>query len=238
MEEKIKEFEATLDANLTDEEKAEKIAQKKEELEEEQRVADELARKAEEDAKNIDFQKELDKVQKPEKSELEKAQKALHFNALRLVELGGDPADVLKLKKEDKKPADDVQSVVQETLQKEMAMRDARALAKNEDHLKLIMHYVENNKLSVQEAYLLSVKGTLMRSIVEAKRANVEYAKPDSGGRKVDTVEVPERSQEETQLLERRGMRFNPKTKTYQGRFYEEYFDSNEKVWKSRKLVK
>mgnify|MGYP001588028485 FL=1 len=195
--------------------------------EEAKKLADEAAKQ------NIDFKKELERVQLEPKSEKEKAERALHFNAQRLVELGGDPADVLKLKK-DEKP-DDVSSVVK----REFAERDAQALSRSDDELKLILWYVDNKKVSVEEAHLLANKGRFIRSITEARRANVNFAKPDEGGRKIgNDIEVPARSPEDVKVLERRGMRFNPKTKSYQGKFYEEYYDSAEKTWKSRKLIK
>ena len=216
--------------DLTEETDTEETSPESQETEETKEKSEETKEK------DIDFKKELEKVQPQTKSELEKAQKALHFNAQRLVELGGDPAEVLKLKRETKKDNADVD--VKSVIQREFIERDVRAMSKNEDHFKLMMHYVDDKKLSAEDAYVLSMKGQILRSITEIKRAGVQYAKPDTGGRKVDTVEVPERSHEEVAILERRGMRFNPKTKTYQGKFYEEYYDSTEKAWKSRKLVR
>jgi hypothetical protein len=211
------EFEAELEG-LSDEEKSQKIADKE----------------AEESSKHIDFKKELEKVQEQPKSELEKAQRALHFNAERLKELGGDPADVLKLKKDENKDNVDVSSAIK----REFAERDARILAKSDDEYKLIMWYVDNKNVSIEEAHLLANKGRFVRSITEANRARVNYSKPDEGGRKITASEVPARSQEEINLLARRGMMFNSKTKTYQGKFYEEYYDSATKTWLSRKLQK
>lgn len=184
----------------------------------------------ESEEKDIDHKKELEKLEteKP-KSELEKAQKALHFNAERLKELGGDPAEVLKIKKAE---TPDVTEVVQ----RQFAERDAKALSKTEDEYKLIMWYVDNRKLPVEDAYILANKGKLQRSILEAKRSQVDFGKPSLHGKKADTSTVPTRSIEEVALLERRGMRLNPKTKTYQGKFYEEFWNGT--AWESRKLPK
>jgi hypothetical protein len=224
--------------------------EKKEELEEEtdteeaspedQKIeseeSEEGSEEAKEENKDIDFKKEFEELEsksKP-KSELEKAQKALFFNAERLKELGGDPAEVLKIKPQEKQEnGDDVKSLVS----REFKERDARTLARgNEDLYKVIMWYVDNRKLDVDEAYLLANKGRIMRTVTEAKRAAVDYGKPDSGGRKIEKQTIPDRSPEDKAVLERRGLRFNPKTQSYQGKFTEEYYDTAEGTWKSRKL--
>ena len=194
------------------------------------------ADEAEDDSTGIDFKGELEKLESGEKkpkSEKEKAERALHFNAERLRELGGDPASVLKIKapEEGETKTPDVREVVNE----QFADRDARALAKSDDEYKVIMWYVTNRKLSVQDAYLLANKGRIQRSLIEAKRGQVDFGKPNIAGKKKPSGTIPKHPGEA--LLARRGMVFNPATKTYQGKYYEEFYDPTDKTWKSRKLA-
>ena len=188
----------------------------------------------EESEKDIDYKGELEKLEKsPEKerSEAEKAARALHFNAQRARELGIDVEEALGIKKKKDEP-DDVDS----KLERKFAERDAQALAKTDDELKLIMWYVDNRNLSVDDAYVLANKGKIQRAISEGKRAQVRFAGVTGTERKAEQVSAPERSPEEQAVLQRRGMNFNAKTKTWQGKFYEEYWDGTDKMWKSRKL--
>lgn len=174
------------------------------------------------------YEEQLEKVQKRERSELDKAKRALHFNAERLKELGGDPADVLGVKPQKN---NDVESL----LDKKFAERDARQMVKSESEFKLVMWYVENKGLSVEEAHLLANKDRFKRSIDEVKRANVVYSQAE-GGKKVTKPKVPERTPEEVRLLASRGLNYNPKTQTYQGKYTEEYYNPETKNWESRKL--
>ena len=180
-------------------------------------------------SEDIDFEKELENLEggKPEKSELEKAKRSLHFNAERVKELGGDPTEIVG------KPKAETTDVKSE-IDKKFAERDARSLAKSDAEFKVMMWYVNNKGLSIQEAHLLANKGKIMRFGEELKRSNVETSKGGSSARKVPTTLVPERSPEEVAVLTRRGLKLNPKTKTYQGKIYEEYWTGS--GWASRKI--
>lgn len=230
---KTEELEAEVDTEETSPESQQTESEETEDTEQE-------SEESEEEEQDIDFKKELEKVEttKPTRSEEEKAVYTLKRLAQRVKdEFGKDPATILNIKpKIEKKETEDVESVVQNSMQKSFNERDARQLAKNEDHFKLIMHYVENNKLSVPDAYVLSMKGALLRKETEIKRGLVTFASPNGGSRKVVVAEIPRHPAED--LLIRRGLTFNPKTKTYQGKFTEEYYDTNDKTWKSRKISK
>jgi len=190
-----------------------------------------------EDTEHIDYEAELEKVQNEEAekkqsqyTELEKAQRALHFNAQRLKELGGDPADVLGVKPQEAK-TDDPRSIVKE----ELDDRDALARANGNDGMyKLMKHYMGKG-LSVDDAYVLANKGKILRSVGEAKRGNVQFAHAPNAQR-ITSEAVPQRSAEEVQLLARRGLHFDAKTKTYRGKFTEEYYDPQVGHWLSRKI--
>ena len=197
----------------------------------EEDVAEEEAPKE----KDIDYAKKLADVQKTQpRSELEKASYTLKKTAERLTEIGGDPAEVLNIKPPTPEPQDtpDVQSVVK----REFAERDARAISRNDDEYALIMWYVDNKGLSVQEAHLLANKERFQRNVTEARRANPSVATP-SAGTKVATSAIPMPSQERIALAEGRGLKFNPKTREFVGKHSREYWDPNEKTWKSQLLV-
>jgi hypothetical protein len=186
----------------------------------------------EETEEDIDYKKELETLEKekpPQRSEADKAKRALHFNAERAKELGLDPAEILGIK-----PKVEGEVDIDSQMDRKFAERDARQMATSDDEFKLIMWYMDNRALSLEEAHLLANKGRIKRAISEGKRANVRFANPSGTERRVTQTTVPTRSPEEQAILTRRGMTFNPKTKTYQGKFYEEYWDGSE--WASRKL--
>ena len=190
------------------------------------------------DSQDIDFNKELSDLEaKQPKSELEKAKKALFYNAQRLQELGGDPAEVIGIKKEIVADKPEATNDVHSEVEKEFIKRDARSLAKTDEEYKVIMWYVDNNKVSVEDAYLLAHKGRLMRTISEVQRAKGAIPSLGGGaGRKVGGDIIPTHPGEE--VLQRRGYKLDPKSKTWKGKFYEEYYDQATKSWKSRKLQK
>ncbi len=190
----------------------------------------------EEESEDIDYKKrleeELDKDDKSEKSELEKAQRALFFNAQRVKELGGDPNTVLgKPKKVETEENVDLDT----KLELKFAERDLRARAKNEDHFKLMMFYVKEKGLSPDDAYFLSNRGSIERRETEIKRADVQY-QTTSSSHKGKSRQAPKLSAEEKALLERRGLKWNSKSQSYRGKYSETYYDHDEKKWKSRKL--
>lgn len=192
---------------------------------------------SEEEPENIDYEAELNRLkekepQKEKPSELEKAKKALYFNAERLKELGGDPEEILgKPKKKDVEP-DTVD--IDAKLERKFIERDVQAITESVAEYNLVMFYVDKG-LSIEDAHLLANKGKIKRAVDEAKRGNVAFGKVDNGTRIVTEI-VPQRSATEQALLQRRGLAWNPKTKTWQGKFTEEYYDKETKTWKSRKL--
>lgn len=188
-----------------------------------------------EEGKDIDFEKELESLEsgdkKPERNELEKAKRSLHFNAERVKELGGDPSEILGKPKTDEKQGD-----VDSIIDSKFAERDARARAKSESEFKVIMWYVKNKGLSVDDAHMLANKGKILRSTSEFRRSQVDYSKDAGSGQKILRDEIPARSAQEVALLNRRGMQYDPKTKTYRGKYTEEYFDQTQKKWLTRKI--
>lgn len=96
---------------------------------------------------------ELDKVKKP-KSEAEKAKDNLFFNAKRVKELGMDPAEILGIKNQEHKSADDINDDDKpvtlgmfKKMQQENATKTALQLADdipNETERELTRYYLEN----------------------------------------------------------------------------------------------
>lgn len=195
---------------------------------------EESEEETQESSPDIDYKAELERVSKPQqtRTELEKAERALHFNAERFKELGGDPAEVLKIKPVVKKNEDPVD--VDSKVERKFLERDVRAVVKNEDEYNLTMHYVDKG-LSVEDAHFLANKGRVLRSVEEAKRGQVRFGTAISEKKPIVQT-VPDRSPAEVAVLQRRGLTFNPKTKTYQGKYTEEYYDQTTKSWTSRKL--
>ena len=190
-----------------------------------------------EESTDIDYTAELEKAKEKETKEKpderEKARKALFFNAERAKELGLDPAEVLGIKpKVTKKDETDIDS----KLERKFTERDVQSITNSEAEYNLVMFYVDKG-LSIEDAHLLANKGKIKRAVDEARRGNVTFGKVDNGTRIV-TETVPQRSPETVALLARRGLKLNPKTKTYQGTYTEEYYDKDTKSWKSRKLSK
>lgn len=186
--------------------------------------------------KDIDYEAELAKLKEKEEvkekpSELEKAKKALYFNAERLKELGGDPEEILGKPKK-KETTEDIDT----KLERKFIERDVKAIVESDAEYNLVMHYVDKG-LSIEDAHMLANKGKIKRAVDEARRGNVVFGKEDNGTRIVTEV-VPQRSATEQQLLQRRGLAWNPKTKTWQGKYTEEYYDKDSKTWKSRKLTR
>ena len=213
-------------------------------VEEEETVTEETTPETEEEttdeeseeSTDIDYEAELEKAKekdtpKEKPDEREKARKALFFNAERAKELGIDPAEVLGIKpKVEKKDETDIDS----KLERKFTERDVRGVTNSEAEYNLVMFYVDKG-LSIEDAHLLANKGKIKRAVDEAKRGNVIFGKVDNGTRIVTEI-VPQRSPEQVAILARRGLKFNPKTKTYQGKYTEEYYDRESKSWKSRKL--
>jgi len=190
------------------------------------------------ESKDIDFKQELDKLEKTNtRTELDKAEFTAEKVLQRISELGGDPTKVAtKFVKE--KPKEEIKEFATlQDLDIKLAEQEVRKLAKSDDEFKVIMWWIKNKNLSVEDAHLIANKGKLKTSLDEVIRGKVIPRTISTGpGQRIAAEKVPERSVEEQKVLERRGLRFNPKTQTYQGRFTEEYYDTTDKKWKSRRL--
>lgn len=188
------------------------------------------------DEEDIDFEKELAEIegggkQPPvtpapapagePKTELEKAKRALHFNAKRLKELGGDPAEVLGTPITPVTPAAPVTPVTPpaENLIENLAEMEAAKYARTDAERKVIMHHYRtsirasgNVVTDIQNAYMIAHKGRIQRSFDEIRRsAGVRPMVATPAGRrpKVESVKTPELSKSEQGIMRQRGFKQN-----------------------------
>lgn len=182
---------------------------------------------------DIDYTKELEALEetkKPQFSPQERATFNLQKAAEKAKELGIDPASTLGIE-----GSPEAEYVTKKDLALRDAKVEARRLSRSDGEFNLIMWYVENRGFSVDEAHLLANKGKLKRSVEEIARAN--EARPNQGsgaGERVPQKKETRQPAETEARLAQRGLKWNPKTGTYQGQFTEEYFDGSS--WKSRKI--
>lgn len=179
------------------------------------------------EGKDIDFEKELERLEndaKPPRSELEKAERALHFNAKRFRELGGDPGKVLGAPPADAAPAPATDKTPKDAPEnqyvtiEQYAEQEAAKLAKTDAERKVIMltyktKIVRTGNIvdDIQNAYLIAHKGKITRSFDEIRRsANVRPTPGITPGRKPATQPpAVTLSAADQQVLRRRG--YTPK---------------------------
>ena len=136
---------------------------------------------------DIDFDKELQDLEgsgapatppsgKTPEEEKRQAEFALASTAKRLKELGGDPASVIGATPPAPASVDTSKFVTKDDL----AQQEANRLARTAGEAKVIMWYVRNKGLSVQDAHLLANKGRLTNAVSEMART--KSAVPSRGG--------------------------------------------------------
>ena len=174
----------------------------------------------EEPKPEIDFKKELELLEKkPQRSELEKALYTRQQIDKRIQELGGKP---LESKKDEE----------EYVTKKDLAKLEAKALAKSDEELNLIMWWMENKGLTAEDAYFMANKGRLKQTFEEIKRANVKPVSRGTGaGQRPALKEVPALPPETQKVLERRGFKFNSQTKEWEAKFNKMRFDKIKNAW-------
>lgn len=211
-EEKIEEEETETAPDSTSEEEAE--------IEEEPAPVEE-----------VDFKKEAEALEKKEeRTDLEKAERSLHFNAERVRQLGGDPSKIIHPNQK----KDESEFVTKE----DFAQNYAASLVRSPEELKVLMWHYKNSiqrtgniNEDIDNAYLIAHKGKIRRTQEEIDRS--DHPKPPTGGsgretRKADKLRLP-RDQEI--VLSRRGFTLNPKTGEYEAKFNKVIYDSSSKQW-------
>lgn len=204
-----------------------------------------------EEDEDIDFEKELAAIEnggtppapaappgKP-KSELEKAERALHFNAKRLKELGGDPSKILGTPPTPPvatPPADGPSFATKE----DIAEQEAAKYARTDAERKVIMHRYRTGIIKtgnvvedIQNAYLLAHKGRIVRSFEEIRRgAAVRPMAATLPGRKTpaSAAKPPELSRNEQSIMRSRGFKNNPDG-SWESKRYTMRYDASKKAW-------
>lgn len=184
---------------------------------------------------DIDFKKvaeELESTHKPKRSKLEEAKFNLKKNAERLKELGGDPSEILETPKVEAEIETDY------VTKNDLARLEARQLVKSDDEMRVVMWYVENKGLSVDDAYFLANKGKIKNANEEMKR----IIKPPVGsggtaGQKPKVANAPELSKQEAMILMRRGYKL-VMPGLYQAKYNQKRYDEKAKVWVDEKISK
>ena len=130
----------------------------------------------EEEGEVIDFEKELAELppggEPASRSELEKAERALHFNAKRVTELGGDPSKIVQPKGPVIPPAeDDGKFVTKDDLYTRDLKSEIAKLGKTEAERRVILWRAQNSIRpsgdpveDAQNAYMIAHKGKISRS--------------------------------------------------------------------------
>lgn len=202
---------------------------------------------------DVDFDKELESLENngapapatpPRKSKEEELRQAVFTGkkiAARVKELGGDPSAIIA----EEAPVEPVAPPPIDTsnfvTKSDLAQAEARKITKSEGEFKVVMWYVNNKGLSVEEAHLLANKNRLKKSLSEATRTRETIASPGGGGpgadRPIDT-EAPQLSPELAQRVMSSGMIYDPVKKAYVGKKFQLRYDSTRKEFVNERIPK
>jgi hypothetical protein len=199
---------------------------------------------------DTDFDKDLEALEsgdepapapKPKKSELEKAVATGKSIAKRIKALGGDPTEVISDVEIDEptKPAKADVDTSQFITKLDFARQEAQKLARSPSELKVIMWWVENKGMSVEDAHLLANKGRIKKIVGEVSRANAAVPSNGAGGagqRPEDKTDAPTLPDADRRRLEASGMKYDPAKKAYVGKKVQHRYDEKSKNWVTEKI--
>lgn len=191
---------------------------------------------------DVEFENELNKLEsspkpgKPARSELEKATFAANSILKRVKDLGGDPAKLVSGEVPIvEKPAVDTSEFVTKA---DLAEQRASALAKSPGELKVIMWWVKNKGMSVEDAHFMANKGRITKLVGEVARS--QGAIPSLGGgageRPVDKTDAPELSEGEKTKLLQSGMKWVPEKKAWVGKKVQQRWNEATKQWVTERV--
>jgi hypothetical protein len=172
------------------------------------------------ESQNIDYHT----PEKPQKTEKEKAEFALKSMALRVKDLGGDPASLVGTKESDS---------TQFVTKADLTRLEVKRLATSEKEVEAIMSWVEKG-LSVEDAHLLANKSRVKSVFSEFERGNVQMQEATGAGQKKPVVRAPAPSEAQMSMWKVAKMAWDPQTKTAKGKFTEVYYNGSD--WVSRRL--
>lgn len=180
------------------------------ETEQEQTQTSEETPEKEED---IDYDKELETLEetkKPHRTEKEKAIFTAKKIVERLEELEVDPSEIFGKKKAKKEEEEQPERTSNDIESRIEARLEAKRLARSDSEAKLILWYIENKGLSVEDAHILANKGRVKSFVEEQKRAKVVPEQGGGAGQKSDHAKKPELPQNEQTELLRQGFKKMP----------------------------
>lgn len=209
------------------------------------------------DEDQIDFEKELENLESggapttppgvtPRKSkdeELKQAEYTLKSTAKRIKDLGGDPTKVITTESPvtpptPETPALDTSNFVTKD---DLAVQKARELAKSEGEFRVMMWYVRNKAMSVEDAHFLANKNKFKKVAAEINRANGVTPSKGGGGpgqdRPIDTKsKAPELPTIDKQRLAASGMVWNEQAQAYIGKAVQYRWADNQ--WVTERISK
>ena len=159
----------------------------------------------EQELSDEDFQKELETLEQPKRTELEKAVHTRDQIDRRIVELGGQS-------RPSKKEVDTSNFVTKEDL----AVQRIDVLAKSESERKVILWHYRNSiqrtgniHEDVDNAYWISHKGRIRKTYEELDRIETPKKGGGAGQRIPSKPRIPDMPQDQQRVLQRRGYRLN-----------------------------
>lgn len=175
-----------------------------------------------------------------ERSEVDKATFSFKSQAKRLKELGVDPSTLIEdgapaAPEPQVPPAVDTSNFVTKI---DLAKTEASKLAKSPGELSVIMWWVTNKGMTVEDAHYMANKGKIQKKIGEVNRAN--SAVPSNGGgagqAAAHVTDAPEISEADKKRLAASGMIYDPAKKAYVGKKMQYRFDDKTKVWVTERI--
>lgn len=198
-------------------------------------------------SEDIDFDKELQDLEtgipatppaKVQRTELEKAEFTAKSTLKRIKELGGDPAKILADEGTPPAPAPEPSSDTGEFVTKlDLAQEKAEKIAKSPAEVKVIMWWVKNKGMSVEDAHHMANKGRIKKLASEITRANTTVHSNGGGGagQRTPETKTQKMSESQEQKLQAAGLVFDQATNSYAGKKTRVRHDGAK--WVSERLV-
>jgi hypothetical protein len=190
-------------------------------------------------SQDIDFKKEAEELEKKTPPKTKRTpQEEIKYNLSKMVErakeAGIDPAEILGAKKEEEKLEAETSEFA---TKRDLAEIEVNKLASSQDEKRVIMWWIDNKGLSVEDAHYMANKGrvkTAMDEIIRSKNKPPMGA-GESSGQKDKTIVAPELPREQHNVMVRRGFKL-VKPGLYQAKYTQSRFDAESKTWVSEKI--
>lgn len=203
-------------------------------------------------AEDIDFKKELENLEaggtppatppKPARTELEKAEFTAKSTLKRIKELGGDPAKLIAEELPSPTPSvAPAPEVLVADEEKATKLADARVkaktLAKSDAEINVIMWWVENKGMSVEDAHYMANKKKVATVAKEVARAETTVPSNGGGGagQRPPEIKTNKMNEKNEQRLALAGMTYDQPTNSYVGK--KTRVRHNGTTWVSERIV-